>query len=399
MDKITNRALLSGQFMTLIALEMTNPFLPLYLSNTLNLSSNFVIWYSALSFALPMLSNLIMAPLWGKMGDRFGYKLMVLRSAFALALTQFLITFIDNLIWILLIRVLQGGIAGFISAIQAYSIALWPIECKSKKLGELNAIKAIASTLGGLVGGILLIFVSFKILFVIGGILCFISAFFMHKYLPVVSSIKKTNHLINKSMPVKRLFIVISCLISLTQVAKFLPEADFSYYFHDVLKLKPWIVGFLYSLPSLAIFLTSKWSNQHFDKIRKDLSLVQRYFFSYLALAILCMIAHSLTDSILFLAIVRFGWGLVLGALLPTLFSLLSDYSDNTGYVMGLAHSFSKFGNLIGLLLGGFMAPIIAIQGIFLLTALIYFLMLLLCLSLNKHQKMSTCTALILDRQ
>ncbi|CEK11998.1 MFS transporter [Legionella hackeliae] len=378
MNKSLQRLILVSQFIMLLALEMGNPFLPLFIANQTNISTDEAIWFNAMAFALPMIANMIMSPVWGKLADRYGYKPMLMRAAWALVISQLLMAFANTIGFILIIRFLQGGFAGFIAAMQTYTLSLCGWYEKTQQLTRLQTAKAIATSCAGLSGGLLLSLVSFHGLFLLTSLLCLATTLMMHYYLPVshYKELSSTSN-ISSGTSFRAFFSVLALLIVLAQVAKFLPDPVFSLYVTQILHKKPWVIGLMYSLPAVAILLTSSWCGRQFDRCRGNSSLVKNYFRGYFLLAIALMIALLFIQTPLLLAVVRFSWGVVLAAVLPALFALISDNADNQGYWLGLANSCAKLGNLAGILLGGWIAGILSLNFIFLIVAGVYFLMLI----------------------
>lgn len=184
MPKSLQPLILISQFFMILALEMTNPFLSLLLASQSEVALQDVVFYSMLSFVLPMLANIIMAPIWGIAADRYGYKSMLMRAAWALVLTQLAMMFAHSLVWILIIRVFQGAFAGFIVSMQTYSLSLCEWQHKSRQLARLQSAKAIATTLAGFIGGIILAVTNYQGLYGIATAICLAITLIMHYYLP-----------------------------------------------------------------------------------------------------------------------------------------------------------------------------------------------------------------------
>ncbi len=60
MNKPVQKMMLSGQFLMILALEMTNPFLPLLIAHQSNTPVPSVVIYNTLSLILPMLANILL---------------------------------------------------------------------------------------------------------------------------------------------------------------------------------------------------------------------------------------------------------------------------------------------------------------------------------------------------
>lgn len=105
-------------------------------------------------------------------------------------------------------------------------------------------------------------------------------------------------------------------------------------------------------------------SNRHF--------LVHRYLVRYSVLGLILMLCQASTSNLVLFACFRILWGVVLAALLPALCALLSDRYSLPGYALGLANSFAKLGNLIGLLLGGILMNWLSYSALFVILASFY---------------------------
>ena len=104
-----------GVFMTGVALSEVMPFLSLYIDTLGTFSKNQLSFYSGAVFAISFLVTAIVSPFWGKLADRKGRKLMLLRAALGMSIVLFLMGNVTNVWQLLFLRALQGGMGGFIS--------------------------------------------------------------------------------------------------------------------------------------------------------------------------------------------------------------------------------------------------------------------------------------------
>ncbi|MFN6817600.1 MFS transporter, partial [Proteus mirabilis] len=74
----------------------------------------------------------------GRIGDKTGNKVMMIRALMGLALTQLGLAFANDVWVILLLRFLQGTCAGYIAPAQAYGIAMIPIAQRTRLLAWLQ---------------------------------------------------------------------------------------------------------------------------------------------------------------------------------------------------------------------------------------------------------------------
>lgn len=78
-----------GVFMVGMALSEVMPFLSLYINELGNYNKQELNFYSGLVYALSFLTMAIVSPLWGKLADKKGRRLMLLRASFGMATVFF----------------------------------------------------------------------------------------------------------------------------------------------------------------------------------------------------------------------------------------------------------------------------------------------------------------------
>ncbi|MGQ3888332.1 MFS transporter [Legionella sp. CNM-1927-20] len=385
MTKSLARTLFIIQFLMLLALEMGNPFLPLFIAHQ-NIPFDKAAFYSALAFTLPMIANILMGPLWGILANRIGYKKMLMRAALTLVITQGLMIFANSISAVLIIRFIQGGFAGFIAAMQMYVLSLNITSSKTQQLGHLQFSKALATSMAGLIGGSLLSLLDFKGLFLVAMALCLTATFMIYKKLPTtekaIVSIQKRKQFL--SIHSFFHFINLGLLITLTQIVKFLPEPIFILSISASITHNTITLGLLYSMPAIGLFLSSNYCSKQFDQCREVPKKIKTYLVFYSSLGILIMLGHAFfSHYTILLILIRLLWGIVLAALLPALFCLMSDRFQHQGLAIGWANTFAKIGNLIGIGLGGFLGSYIAITYLFILLASVYALIAFISLCFN----------------
>lgn len=81
------RILWSGQFLAIVGLTVIVPVLTFYVEELGTNDPQAVQFWSGLALAAPAISLSIASPLWGKIGDRWGRKWMVVRAMFGLGLS------------------------------------------------------------------------------------------------------------------------------------------------------------------------------------------------------------------------------------------------------------------------------------------------------------------------
>ena len=364
------------QFIAICLMEMSGPFWPIILRNLEDLSVQRLQFFSLLSYIVPIIFAIIVAPFWGKLGDLLGHKQMVIRALLALSITQFLITTVDNVEMIIVYRAIQGIFAGIIAASMSYTSHFLNEE-KTKFIAILQSSTAAGIAFGPIFGGLITELLEVQYIFYISSVIAFILALCAMFYLypaNTKNTIKKELKLEKKDdKKFKKEILFILLMVLFVQIAKMIPTTFFVLYVEDFLHRGTFITGVLYSITGFASLIFSPFWGKLFDKI----SLYK----SYLVLFILTLIAavssinHILTHNIWLISLNRLLWGIVISAFLPFYYSrLLSIVSKNkSGVWVGYMSSTTKMGNLIGISLGSLVISIFIVttQG-FLVMSIVY---------------------------
>lgn len=192
--KIVLAILTANVIMMAAGYTMLIPFLPVYLMKELGVSADDVKMWSGAIFSITFLIGGIMAPIWGKMADTRGKKLMAVRSGAGLALSYFLGGLVASPEQMFAVRVLQGFAAGLWSVCLAICTSSVPFSKLGVSLGILQAGLTVGNVIGPLLGGTLATLFGMRIsFFVAGGMLTVITLIlrFMSLNLPKANRRKK----------------------------------------------------------------------------------------------------------------------------------------------------------------------------------------------------------------
>ncbi len=141
-----------GMFLMSVGYTMVIPFLPIYLLE-LGVSDAHVALWSGLVFSVAFLIAGIMAPIWGKMSDKRGRKLMVIRAGFALGFTYILGGFVHSAWQLFIVRALQGFANGFLPAAMTLITTSVPTAKVGYALGIFQTGMIAGQVIGPLAGG------------------------------------------------------------------------------------------------------------------------------------------------------------------------------------------------------------------------------------------------------
>lgn len=130
---------------------MLIPFLPMYLTMELGVSDADVNLWSGIVFSATFLVSAVMAPIWGRMADTKGKRLMAMRASFLLAISYFLGGIVETPGQLTLMRLFQG----FASGLWPMDLAIMTLYAPPKKIGFCLGVMQGTLTAGGVVGPLL----------------------------------------------------------------------------------------------------------------------------------------------------------------------------------------------------------------------------------------------------
>jgi MFS family permease len=388
-----NAALLWFGLASIVAvMEMSGPFWPFYLRQLQEYSEQSLVLWSASLTAAPMLTAALTTAFWTRLGDRVGHKWMLLRAVFALAVTQCWIGQVNQVEILLLIRLLQGALAGVIAASMAYGLSVTDKHQQGRTLGGLQSAISAGALVGPIVGGVVADHWGFSALFTGSALACLAVMLMWGAGLTAGHAVKSSNKLSNQpskplqsaSSPAKPLWrtpgAAILGLIVLAQLARMMTQPFLTLYVEQTLAIELSYLGVIYGATGLAMFLAAPLWGPRLDKMPYAQILQQTALVAG-ASAIL-MLCHLWVKDGTSLLLVRFLWGLCLAAILPALLYLLKDHCSGAGQQIGQGQSMAKWGNFFGYLIGGSVAAVlslrfgfIAVAGIYLLLALASYLL------------------------
>lgn len=125
--KINLYILMVGNFLVMAGMTMIMPFLSLYLQQDLGLTDEHEIGvWAGIIFAANFVASFLFQPLWGKLAEKYGRKMMLLRSGFGMSIVMLLMGFATAPWHLLILRMLNGVISGFMPA--AVSLVVYDAE-------------------------------------------------------------------------------------------------------------------------------------------------------------------------------------------------------------------------------------------------------------------------------
>ena len=359
------------------------PILPLYFHDLGVQTPEAMSLWSGLATGATYIIVCIAAPFWGRIADKRGRKITLIRSSFGMALCNILIAFQTTPEGVVLIRLIQGLVSGFYSASITLIASESPIERTGWALGLLASANLAGSLIGPLLGGYIADTVGIRNDFIIVGIIMglagLLATMFIHEdYVPKDNveklSISKLKEQIPEFNSIIALcvasFIYAICIMSLQPVI--------SVYIKGILPSNTeniaFIAGAVFSAMGIAQLISSSPLGKLVDKIGPRKVLV----ISLIYVGIL-NIPQAYVSDVYQLAIIRFLQGFGLGGMLPALNTYLSSKTPRefTGQVFSYNQSCLFLGYFLGAVGGaslmawlGFTTLFWASGGLFIISAL-----------------------------
>lgn len=156
-----------------ICYTMLVPFLPVYLLE-LGVSEGSVAMWSGVTFSITFLIAGIMAPIWGKMADSRGKKLMAIRAGIGIGIAYGMTGFVTNPWELLATRALQGFANGFLPAAMTMVSLSVPKERVGRALGIFQTGLILGNVIGPLLGGMVESVVGMRPVFYVAAIVLFL---------------------------------------------------------------------------------------------------------------------------------------------------------------------------------------------------------------------------------
>jgi MFS family permease len=368
-------ALFVIQLISMGAMEMSGPFWPVHLKTHSTSALEFGI-ASVAVYIGPMLGIMLTAAFWGRVGDRFGHKLMMVRALLGLSLTQLALAFATDVWMILALRCIQGACAGYIAPAQTYGVSVESPLRRARLFAYLQVSTNLGSLVGAVAGGLILDHATFFWINLIAAVLCAGCALMVALMLPDVRTVKPATSdaaapartSLWKSPPIPGLLAVIGLLL----VSRTITQTPFSLYVDTVFRVGNWLVGLCYGLQALGFVVSASLWARHFED--KPLAeALRRITCVALACAALTL-AAGLTRNVAVFIVIHDAWGVLLGATTPVLMSLVSRAAgaQRQGHTLGAAQSVTQVSSITGIALGGWLSQAAGLQYTYFFVAVAY---------------------------
>ncbi len=342
-------------FINIVGFGMVFPLLPFYAQH-FNANET-TIGLLAASYAI---AQFLLAPIWGRLSDRFGRRPILIAGTFGLSLAFAMFGFANNLTLLFISRILQGAFsAAALAATQAYVADVTTKESRIKGMGYLGASFAMGFIFGPGLGGILSN-INFSFPFFVAAVLAIINFFSILIFLPESLTKKAEQLIIHEGLlNVKHMYIGLKGGLGALFILAFLwsyaltnNEVAVPLFGSENLNLSASAIGLFFSAQGVLAALVQAVL---IYKITHYLGEHKTVILGLMVMAIgLFLVPFAKTSWVLlfFMIIMTLGSSMTR----PTLATLVSKGTkEGQGTTMGIFASFESLGRVLGPLLGGYL--------------------------------------------
>ncbi len=386
-----------ANFFVAASATMIMPFLSLYIETFGDYSDSFVQRWAGLVFAATFVTAFFISPIWGRFGDRNGYKKILIITGIGIAVSIFLMGYVNSVKQLFFLRLFMGAVTGFIPTSLALISAQTPKEIAGKTLGTLQMGNVSGALFGPLLGGLLADAVGFQYTFVLTAVVILGAVVLVAVGIKEVranetsTTAKKYTrkevliHILKH--PVLLTIMLISTLI---QVANFSIQPLLALYVTHLTDSSNivFLAGLAFSATGFGNLLFTRQWGKIGDRIGHEKILT-----ILLLASSIMFIPQGLVTELWQLVVCRFLFGMAVGGLIPCMTAYIRQVAPLSmqGEVQGYNVSFRFLGNVIGPISGGILSGFFGISTVFFVTSGLFLTgAIILWLSVVRHSEKST---------
>ena len=363
-----------GSFTTIVAMTLLLPFLPLYVEELGVKSHAAIVQWSGVAYGATFLSAALTAPLWGRLGDRYGRKLMLIRASLGMAVAMSLIGMAHNVWQLVALRLLAGLLGGYASGSTVLVATQTPKSRCGWALGVLSSGIMGGNLAGPLIGGSLPPLIGVRATFFAAGALIFVAFLataFLLKEDPRLAPKKTEKQQVDwQAIPDRRPVVAMLVTGALLMVANMSIEPIITVFVAQIVEVRQvtFVAGLVMSAAALGSILSASRLGRWADRIGHWNVIV-----GCLAVAAVLLIPQAFVTAGWQLVVLRFLMGTALGGLLPCVASVIRHNVPQTvaGRMLGYSTSAQYTGQVLGPLLGGFVGGHFGMRAVFLGTSVL----------------------------
>ena len=147
-------AVTAASFIGFTGFTLVMPFLPLYFEQLGLTDVGEIALWSGLSLGVTPAITAFMAPLWGRLADRYGRKIMVQRSLVSFVFVMAAMAYVTEPWHVFALRAVQGLFAGYGALTLTMAADSAPREQTAYAIGFVQTAQRLGPALGPVIGGV-----------------------------------------------------------------------------------------------------------------------------------------------------------------------------------------------------------------------------------------------------
>lgn len=160
-------AVTGASFIGFAGFTLVMPFLPLYFLELGVTDVGEIALWSGLTLGVTPAMTAVLGPLWGRLADRFGRKLMVERSIVSFVIIMAAMSWATEPWHVFGLRVVQGFFAGYGALALAMAAESAPADRMASAIGTVQTAQRLGPALGPVIGGAIAHFVPLRQAFLV----------------------------------------------------------------------------------------------------------------------------------------------------------------------------------------------------------------------------------------
>ncbi|UJL46114.1 MFS transporter [Virgibacillus sp. NKC19-16] len=370
------------------SMTMVIPFISLYIESFGNFSDSYVQAWSGFTFGITFVTAFIVSPIWGRIGDKYGRKKILIFSAFGIGLSVLLMGFATSVWELFILRLIMGVATGFIPMSQAFISTQTPKHIAGRVLGTLQTGSITGTLMGPLLGGVLADTFGYGSTFKWVSITVFLSALivlFGIKEIKLKSTGSDSDYKSYSSKEIigyitrRPVLLVVMLISALVQIAHFSIQPILSLFVAEI--HGPVNIAFFSGLAFSAAGLGNLLMTRNWGKLGDRTGYI-RILIILLFMAGIVYFPGAFVTNIWQLVILRFLLGVAIGGIIPVRIAYIRQEAPLSmqGEVLGYNTSLRFLGNIIGPAMGGMIAGFLGFSAVFFVTSALLILSGLLML-------------------
>ena len=148
-------AVTAAAFVGFIGFTLVMPFLPLYIRELGVTDDGDIALWAGLAMGVTPAVAALCGPLWGRVADRFGNKILVQRSLLSFVLVMIAMAYVTEAWHLFALRALQGFVGGYGALTISMAALSAPRERMAQAIGAVQTAQRLGPAIGPVFGGLL----------------------------------------------------------------------------------------------------------------------------------------------------------------------------------------------------------------------------------------------------